>query len=294
MLREHFAYVPGVLEQQVKEHMTDSAQGRDALMLVMDEFQAAGVQEMATVLPVHQLKLAERMLEINTRLAVETAFDRLRFIKKVPDGLKTDLLLMVSSCLIRLNRDQEAYNYLRHWTSPDAIADHDSSGPPKIFWNKSDYDLLESPELFYDKAPSMAFMGTVFLLKLRILQSLEIAQEWKEMMGDDMDREAIEQVRKSGSGPITKEHIQAGKLEDNANRLIHDLGQMYAFVKEGQSDFWIKLPTTHQSLEPRHDCTGLETWPMLHCYRAFADTERGLEYLRSFTEVGEKISASTH
>ena len=215
-----------------------------------------------------------------------------QYFRNVPDELKTDLLVMVSSSLIRLNRDQEAYNYLKHWMSRYTDQDLPEPSQPKIFWNKIDHDLLEAPQVFIDESPSAAVMGTFFLLKLRFFLGLRTAQEWKKETGVDMDQEAIDVGRKSGLGPITKELIENGKLEGTINQLRHQLGQIYISVEVRQSDFWTQLPLAHQDPEPRHDGSGLEIYPELHCYRAFAETERGLESLQKFNDLVEMMDAA--
>ncbi|KAF2438256.1 hypothetical protein P171DRAFT_505260 [Karstenula rhodostoma CBS 690.94] len=215
-----------------------------------------------------QLQLAEQELEIDTLVAIESALNHVVDLRNVPfQPLSDDVLEMATSCLIRLGRDQEAYNYLKHWVS-----------------RYKDHDVLESPDIFEGRAPSAAFLASVFLVKLRLFTAAEAARHCYTQGGDCSNPLIVATLKKCGLDYVVNEGPELGDQLNNTIRMLQDqMEELYLQVKQLQPDFWSKLPTVHENREPRHDNSGMETQPVLHCYRAFAATRGSFEFVQSFT-----------
>ncbi|KAF9729467.1 hypothetical protein PMIN02_008220 [Paraphaeosphaeria minitans] len=141
-----------------------------------------------------QLQLAEQELEVDTPVSIESALNHVVDLRNVSlRPLSDDVLEMATSCLIRLDRDQEAYNYLKYWT-----------------WGNKDHDRLEVPEIFEGKAPSAAFLAFVFLEKLRLLTAIDSARQCYIEEGDYFDPRVKTTLVKCGFEDAMKEGPELG------------------------------------------------------------------------------------
>jgi hypothetical protein len=204
--------------------------------------------------------LAEQELEINTHVAVESALGHVIDLRNNPfRPLSDDVLEMATSCLIRLNRSQEAYNYLKHWTS-----------------RYKNHNILEPVDVFMHRAPSAAFLATVLLLKLGAYKDFIAARQIKD------NPYYIARLKEAGIDDLIKRaSLEPAKSLDDVITLLHGhVGKLYIQVKRMQPDFWSKLLTVYHNREPRRDNSGLETQPVLHCYRAFASNAWALDFLQ--------------
>lgn len=116
---------------------------------------------------------ANALLKINSVLAVEKALghftDMLRLCRSDNLGIRD----IVPDLLLRLGREQECYDFLKWWTTPDADYDWGDTSLPYL--DTRNADPFESVAGFTDRAfeSSLAHLATLTLLKARLHRDLE-------------------------------------------------------------------------------------------------------------------------
>ncbi|KAL5386231.1 hypothetical protein DPSP01_004313 [Paraphaeosphaeria sporulosa] len=182
---------------------------------------------------------------------IESALKHVIDLRNLPfRPLSDDVLEMATSCLIRLDRDQEAYNYLTHWTS-----------------RYKDHDRFEAPDIFEGMAPSAAFLASVFLVKLRLFTAMDSARQCYIKGGNCSDPRIMTTLEKCGLKDVMKEGPKLGEhLSAIIFTLQDDMKELYLQVEQIQPDFWSRLPSVHENREPCHDNSCMEIQQVLHCY----------------------------
>lgn len=147
-------------------------------------------------------RLAEQELEINTSVAIESALNHVIDLRNVPfRPVSDDVLEIATSCLLRLNRDQEAYNYLKHWES-----------------RYRDRNRVESSDIFTRRIPSPAFLASVFLVKYRLYQPMELCYRYYLETGDCNDPRIMETL---GEYVYRKLMKKGPELGDRLNEIAY-------------------------------------------------------------------------
>ena len=154
------------------------------------------------------------------------------------------------------------------------------------------HDILESPEAFGDHDVTAAMLAIVLLLKTKVQLGLDMAQNHKSKNGVDLDEERMSETRTGRFAYVSKEIIETGDIEGNIEELNTHRGGLHALVEDLQPGFWKQLSTANKNLSARRDASGLKRYPILHVYRAYAETVGAFRLVKNLGEKMAKTKAA--
>ncbi|CAH0055119.1 unnamed protein product [Clonostachys solani] len=109
----------------------------------------------------------ENLLPLGTLDSVREAHDHLGDMLRLC-RMDTMAVREILPCImLRLDRDQECYDFLKWWAMCDIDHDWDDFTLPYLDIHGA--DALEQPGLFIDKRPSLNYLVAVLILKLKLL-----------------------------------------------------------------------------------------------------------------------------
>jgi hypothetical protein len=196
---------------------------------------------MSTALPIGAdaavlLKLGHAELDVGTRLAVESGLGHILEITKNAKSSMLGVADFAPASFLRLGRDQEAYDFMKWWiTTPDTIM----RPPMQPYTAVKNQGILEPAAVFMGKCPSMAFMATLTLLKLRLLMDLQSLQRSKKNMSAKLPQELVDEIRRNMvSSAIGRELIERDDHQEDIARMKADVKVMYEAVMASNMQFW--------------------------------------------------------
>jgi hypothetical protein len=181
------------------------------------------------------LKLGIAELEVSTRLAVKSGLNHIHEITKNEKSAMLGIADLAPASFLRLSRGQQAYDFMKWWiTTPETIF-----GPPQQPYTAvKNRDILEPTTVFMGKCPSMTFMATLTLLKLRLLMDLQSLQRSNENISAKLPQELVDEIRKNMVSPtVSRQLIERDDRQEDIVKVKADVKMMYHAVKASNTHF---------------------------------------------------------
>jgi hypothetical protein len=162
-----------------------------------------------------------------------------------------DIADFAPASFLRLGKDQEAYDLMRWWiTTPDRLM-RPLKQPYTAVKNQ---DVLEPATVFMGKCPSLAFMATLTLLKLRFLMNLQVLRCSKKEVSARLPQELVDEIRRNMvSSVIGRQLIEREDHAEDIARVKEDVKMMYGAVRMSNTHFWSAVlhPGDHLTAEAK-------------------------------------------
>jgi hypothetical protein len=131
------------------------------------------------------------------RVAVETAVDHCMDMLRLNRSDNMGLRNFVPALMLRLGRDQDAYDFVRWWATCDPDGDYDWGNVNLPHLDTKDADALEDPRWWAGgRCLDLSHASVVVLIKLRLLFTLRDLQNTaRALHGSILPREIVDQVR---------------------------------------------------------------------------------------------------
>ncbi|ORY03678.1 hypothetical protein BCR34DRAFT_545017 [Clohesyomyces aquaticus] len=233
------------------------------------------------------LKLATAELELDTRLAVQSA---LGHVLAMTRNAKTSMLGTADlpiACFLRLGQDQEAYDYMKWWiTTPETLL-----RPPKQPYTAvKNEDGLESVDVFMGRCPSIAFMAALTLFKLRLLMDLQAIQRSRQAVSSDLPQELLDEIRKNMvSSAITIDLIERDNHEEAISGLAKDIKTLYGAIRISNKQLWPGILHPTDDLIMNENIWGEESkrehgLALKHTYKAWVETPGAVDAIKALSK----------
>jgi len=231
-----------------------------------------------------RFKVAEELMKINTDLAVEEALEHLMQMQVLARGDNQGLRWIIPALMIRLRRDQEAYDYMKWWATK---GDYDFDNTSLPFLEKKDQDVYEGVDDIVGKM-LLNHLVALTLLKIRLLLDLQILKRAKAEAGADFPVERLSaNLKKHAMSSAT--HTDADFVAQDPSPLIAQLEkqirQLYAQVPQWNKHFWPGLLSPGQHLDERpgfytFGSEGEMQYALQYNYNSWAETPGAIEVIR--------------
>lgn len=100
-------------------------------------------------------------------------------------------------------------------------------------------NILEPATSFVGKCPSLAFMGLLTLLKIRLLMDFQSLQRSKAEVSGRLPQELLDEIRKNMvSSTVPKSLIKRDDHAEIIEALVRDVGTLYIRVNSANVHFW--------------------------------------------------------
>ncbi|KAF1829943.1 hypothetical protein BDW02DRAFT_535188 [Decorospora gaudefroyi] len=216
------------------------------------------------------LKLARAELKVDTRRAVESALGHLLETTRHAKNGMMGVAELVPASLLRLGRDQEAYDFMKWVLTPDVLF----NSPKRPYTAIKNENVLEPSTVFTGKTPSLGFISILTLLKFRVLIDLEALQR-------RLPQELIDNIHKNMvSSAITRETIECADHREDIASVRADVISLYDATKTWNPTFW---PAVLRPGDDRSAQTEDESMAVEDTYKAWAETPGAIEALQALS-----------
>jgi hypothetical protein len=188
---------------------------------------------------------AEAVLEIKSLEAVQTALDTFMDMLRLCRGDNQGLRFYVPALLLRLGRDQDAYDFIMAWRKiylgecdPDDGAPFEKVKGGDVFENVDSW--TKGNDLRLGPLPHAA---ALILLKIRLLRDLEALQH-SDAVKEKVPQEVLDNIRTKLASPIiagNRQIIERGDHSADIARLKSQISALVARLKRNNEHFWPML-----------------------------------------------------
>jgi hypothetical protein len=112
------------------------------------------------------------LLEVKNRTAAQTALDHLLDMLRLNRKDNMGVRDLIPALYIRLDQDQECYDFLKWWLTYPAILDDWEQDDDSLFLNIKNANALENPAGFGRVHHSLTHYAMLYLLKLRMVLNI--------------------------------------------------------------------------------------------------------------------------
>lgn len=195
---------------------------------------------------------------------------------------------LVPGLMIRLNKDQECYNFIRWWVITNDYKWNDK------YWNHKNADAFESVDEFKN-LDTLCHYVCLILLKIKLLLDLMKLQQSASCLGPKVPREVVDLIQTSApQSPILRTDSQLMHEEEQErsarlSKLKAQIDTLFAKINKSNRDYWpaVADPDRHLLSSPAAFSFGsVEEMQMClqHTYHAITETPGALDFIKAKRE----------
>jgi len=238
----------------------------------------------------------EAVLLLKTRDAVQAALDYCLDLLRQCRSDNMGVRDFVPSLYLRLNREQECYDFLKWYATTGQEGDYDWGDMELGFLDVKNADVLESPDL-WTKAEwiNLSEVFSITMLKIRILLDLRRLQSASIAMSQKVPQELGDEIRGRTVGPHLSQRKEVMNSKDFSpfiKTLEEQVKAAYRAVKAGNKHFWpaILEPKDNLSARPYYSSSGTREEMQIclkQSYDAWTESPGAIEIIRKLVTTGE-------
>ncbi|KAH7155783.1 hypothetical protein B0J13DRAFT_469917 [Dactylonectria estremocensis] len=226
--------------------------------------------------------------------ALEHMQDMMRLCRSDNMGLRD----IVPAMMLRLDLDQECYDFVKWWATCDPDGHYDFGDMTLPHLNLRGADVLEEPD-FFGIYPKLNHLVAILLLKLKLLvdiRNLKVTRKILALRRLPFDLgELIEPavVRSPLSAKLRKQSPES--LSRTETTLLNQIRLLGAAIREANQSFMFCLFEPDEALCEKPEAYSLGSWEemalaMQNSYAAFWETEGVLDLLTDARACGARDS----
>lgn len=191
------------------------------------------------------------------RVALQTAVDHIMDMLRLNRSDNMGLRQLVPALMLRLGRDQDAYDFVKWWATCDPDGDYDWGNTELPHLDTRDADLFEEPTWWTGRYLDLSHASVVMLIKLRLFFTLLDLQNTPRALQDSMlPREIVDQVR----WELLRDSLlgrrrgiasaDTAALAAMIDRVKKQIWALYTAVTSANADFWsLLIAVTDEEIE---------------------------------------------
>ncbi|KAK8017385.1 hypothetical protein PG993_013711 [Apiospora rasikravindrae] len=219
--------------------------------------------------------------------ALEHFWDMLRLCRSDNMGIRDH----VPSLLLRLDRDQECYDFVKWWETVGQEDDYDWSDTDLRFLDVRDADVMEEPKFLLHRFGNLGFLVSILLLKIKMLLDIRHIKVIRKVLIGRLPIELWREVESSAvRSPFSARRFvgrpygDLTKAEDTLLKQCRDIGHAVFEANEYFTGELLCLTDETMSYRPgaySHGSCEQMVLVMHEVYPAWHETAGALELLQS-------------
>ncbi|KAL3491902.1 hypothetical protein BJX62DRAFT_236754 [Aspergillus germanicus] len=168
---------------------------------------------------------------------------------------------LVPGIMLRLNKDQECYDFIKWFFVGCDDDDYDWGNTDLPFLDVKNADVFEDVEVFTkNKWPDLTQLVSLTLLKIKLLLDLEALHSSTRTVGAKVPREVLDNIRSgiplSPVIPKNKKLVQSDDHTEIIQKLRQQINQLRKLVDERNKHAWDLLLSDEQPDSPGYYSRG--------------------------------------
>jgi hypothetical protein len=235
--------------------------------------------------------LVEALLKIKTIHAVQAASDHIQDMLRLCRGDNMGVRDLAPHLLLRLGKDQEAYDFVKWWATTGEDSHYDWGDTDLPYLDTKGADVFEPVERFTKTHFNTSHSIAVTLVKVRLLLDVQSLQN-SGLLGEKVPQEILDSIRGQLAGNIigANKDIMASKDQTPLiKKLESQVKEMYDGVKKSNKSYWTALlnPGRHLGKRPQMYSPGsLQHAELIlqYSYDSWAETPGAIEMIRELSK----------
>ncbi|KAI0468291.1 hypothetical protein F4859DRAFT_506151 [Xylaria cf. heliscus] len=231
--------------------------------------------------------LAHQLLLLGTLDGVLEALEHMRDMLRLCRTDNMGLRHMVPAIMLRLDLDQECYDFMKWWATCDPDGRHNWGDMTLPYLNIRGADVLEDPGFHLGKYPELNYLVALLLLKLKLLVDVRNLKITRKVVARRLPCELLDQIerdviRSPLSAKLQKE--TPGSLLKSELKLLNHVRQIGSAIVKANGNFMFHLFEPDEALSAKPDAYSRGSWEemalaMQNSYAAWWETEGVLDLL---------------
>jgi hypothetical protein len=232
--------------------------------------------------------LVEAKKKVKTRDSVQAQLEDIMDLLRLCRSDNLGLRQLAPALMLRLDKDQEAYDFIKWWATTGDSDDYDWGDMDLPFLDVKDADVFESAEPFSGRRINLSETVAVLLLKIKLLRDLTTLQN-SFLLGVKVPREMLDRIQTHiPRSPIIAKNREI--MERKSHRLIIEVLQdqvdeLYWSVDRHNVHFWRAMlhPGRHLTARPDSFSVGTKQEMQLmlqYSYDAWVETPGAMDVIR--------------
>lgn len=235
----------------------------------------------------------EAILKVSNRTAVQSALDHLLDMLRLNRGDNMGIRSLVPALFLRLDRDQECYDFLKWWYLSNNDETYDWGNTDLPYMDIRNANAFEPTDDFNMKWTDLSHASMLCLLKWRLLTDLKALDNATAVAGDKLPTELLDQVRSMMVSSATKNNTSLMRDIENGRDIGGHIDQiklqvmkLFSAVQARNEHYWhgVVSPGGHLTARPPHYSHGDVAEMQLslsQTYDAWLETPGALEWVNS-------------
>ena len=224
----------------------------------------------------------DALTQVNTKASVDAQLQHCMDILRLNHSDNMGMRDQVPHLMLRVNKDQECYDFVKWWATCDPHGRRDWGDPDLPYFDTKNADVFEPVHYLCGEYPDLCHIIAVTLLKIKFLLDLRDLGE----PPDDDDRSHVEY-----RSPIIASNQNAMAMEERSEKmenLVAQIKELYNTVKEANKYFWPSLrnPGTHLKAQPLEYSAGDKSEmqrALQYAYEAWIEVPGAKEYVEGLS-----------
>jgi hypothetical protein len=232
--------------------------------------------------------LVGALQQVKTFDSVQAQLDHLLDMLRLCRGDNMGLRAHVPALMLRLNRDQESYDFVKWYATTENDPDYDWGNMDMPYLSVKDADVFEPVEYLCDEWGTLSFIVAITLLKVKLLLDLK-ALEWSRSLDTKVPTEILDIIQQfvPRSPIILGNRDILGRRDHTAAiaSLTAQVDLMYENVQTNNMYFWEALlePGSHLTARPgeySHGSIEEMQLALQHSYLSWVEMPGAVELIR--------------
>jgi hypothetical protein len=233
--------------------------------------------------------LIEALRKVKTRGSVQAQLDHIMDMLRLCRGDNMGVRELVPALLLRLNKDQECYDFVKWYSTTGKEGGYDWGDMSLPFLDVKNADVFESVEYLCGKYNSLSQTVAVTLLKIKLLLDLTALQN-SAIVGEKVPREILDGIQAHISrSPIIggdKDIMESRDHTATIDKLTAQVDALYKAVKKTNKHFWPSLldPKWYLTARPEaYSCGSIEEMQLVlqYSYDSWHETPGAIEVIKA-------------
>jgi hypothetical protein len=213
-----------------------------------------GIMETRTYMRL-RFALVEALQQVGTRESVEAQLHHLQDMMRLCRGDNMGVRHYVPALLLRLDRDQECYDFVKWYETVGRRSDYDWGDMDLGFLDLKGEDAFEEVQYLCGEYGEVSFLLSALLLKIKLLLDLQNMGAVVKEHGDKVPNEILDEIkRKVVRSPIILEHREILESKDHSGlvaKLKRQIKALYDAVWRVNRHVWTVLLQADRHLHTR-------------------------------------------
>ncbi|CAG8947970.1 unnamed protein product [Penicillium salamii] len=194
-----------------------------------------------------RLALVEAMEYVNHSQSVEARLDHFMDMLRLCRGDNMGVRDIVPGLMLRLNKDQECYDFIKWWQVVNEDSRYDWGDTDLPYLDVKNADVFEPVKAFCGSFPDLSHLTCLCLLKIKLLFEVMRLQQSTASLGPVFPREILDLIQPSvpRSPVVCASHdIMSGDSdvrETMIDKLKAQINTIFSAVEKANEHFWPAL-----------------------------------------------------